>query len=637
MNNIYSFYFSLCLLLVTCSFLQAQDKPEYSVFNISADLMEEANTVVRLHYENIHVRSPKMATATQKVVKTIFNKKNGDHHFVFHYNKFKKLGKIKIKVYDSLGNLVKEVKKSEFEDRSAVSDFSLYEDDRYKYIKLVHETFPYTVETEYSYELQGLMYFPSFTVQDYFTSVVKAQYIVRLPTDLQLNYKALNTVAEPLKKTDQGLSVHTWNFGNLSAIQSEPYSPETSKILPRILLTLNEFQIEDYQGSFSNWNDFGAFVYRLNSNRDELSPEMTAQVHDLIKEAKNDQEKIDLLYDYMQANMRYVSVQLGIGGWQTFDAKYVEKNKYGDCKALTNFMKAMLKVAGIPSNCVYIYNGKINREIHEDFPMLGFNHVVLNVPSEDCWLECTSKSVPPNYIGASNSNRYALMVGKEKSVLVKTPGLGADNNFHESEVAIQLLPDGTAQIDFQSDFHGPKQDWWRSAKFYLSDSELEDRLRERNSFTSFKIESFDIEPDAKKAFTKVQYKLSVPKFASKAGRRIFVPINQLNRIGKLPPNNDNRIHPVVSRKDYRENDHFVFQIPEGYEVESIPEDKINLDTPYGQYQVDISTEGDRLTYHRQLLLKPVELPATAYTAFRDFYKAIDKADKMKIVLVKKRT
>ena len=103
MNNIYSFYFSLCFLLVTCSFLQAQDKPEYSVFNISADLMEEANTVVRLHYENIHVRSPKMATATQKVVKTIFNKKNGDHHFVFHYNKFKKLGKIKIKVYDSLG------------------------------------------------------------------------------------------------------------------------------------------------------------------------------------------------------------------------------------------------------------------------------------------------------------------------------------------------------------------------------------------------------------------------------------------------------------------------------------------------------------------------------------------------------
>ncbi|MEM9819788.1 MAG: DUF3857 domain-containing protein [Bacteroidota bacterium] len=637
MKKIYPYCFCLAVLFLVCSSLAAQSKPEYSAFNIPAELMENANTVVRLHYEDIQVRSPKLATVSQKVVKTIFNKKNDDHHFFFPYDKFSKLGKIKVKIYDSLGNLVREVKKSEFEDRSAVSDYSLYEDDRYKYIEVVHDAFPYTVEVEYDYELKGLMSFPSFWVQPFYTSVIKAQYIVRVPTSMQLNYKVLNSNAEPLKRRENGLLVHTWNFGNLTAIEYEAYAPEAAKILPRLLLNLDQFQVENYTGSFANWNDFGRFVYRLNSGRDELSAAMKAKVLDLVKDAKSDIEKIDILYRYLQTNMRYVSVQLGIGGWQTFDAKYVEKNKYGDCKALTNFMKAMLKVAGIKSKCAYIYTGEVNREIYEDFPMLGFNHVILNVPNQNRWLECTSKSVPPNYIGSSNANRYALLVGQAKSELVKTPALGADHHFHESEVAIQLLPNGTAHIDFQSSLHGPKQDGWRTAKFYLSESKLEDLLRKMCSFTSFKIESFEIDPNAEKPLTEVQYKINVPKFASKAGRRLFIPINQLNRIDDLPPINEERIHPIVCHEDYRENDRFVFQLPEGYEVESIPQKAVHLDTPYGYYQVDVRTEGDQLIYHRQLQIKPVALPASDYGAFRDFYKAVDKADKMKVVLVKKRT
>src|SRR5690606_2173354 len=141
-------------------------------------------------------------------------------------------------------------------------------------------------------------------------------------------------------------------------VKSEPYCPAASELLPTIMVSPSLFEAESYTGSMSSWNDFGIFMNMLYQGRDELTPIMKANVGELTANAKTDREKIDALYRYMQKNMRYVSVQLGIGGWQPFDAKYVEANKYGDCKALSNFMKALLKEVGIPAYPVLIYNGE---------------------------------------------------------------------------------------------------------------------------------------------------------------------------------------------------------------------------------------------------------------------------------------
>src|SRR5574342_1196313 len=99
----------------------------------------------------------------------------------------------------------------------------------------------------------------------------------------------------------------------------------------------------------NSWQDFGKFIYALKQGRDELPPEIKQKVHELTDGIADTKEKINVLYGYMQKNTRYVSIQLGIGGWQPFDAKYVAKKGYGDCKALSNYMYSILKEAGIKS------------------------------------------------------------------------------------------------------------------------------------------------------------------------------------------------------------------------------------------------------------------------------------------------
>ncbi len=97
------------------------------------------------------------------------------------------------------------------------------------------------------------------------------------------------------------------------------------------------------------------------------------------------------LYNYLQQNSHYVGIQLGIGGWQTYDAIYVATKKYGDCKALSNFMISLLKEAGIKAHAVVIEAGEDQKDFDKDFAHDPFDHVICCVPldKDTIWLECT--------------------------------------------------------------------------------------------------------------------------------------------------------------------------------------------------------------------------------------------------------
>ena len=624
-----------CLCLVLSFNLLAQNN--YAVSNINPVLLENANTVIRYEKMEIDIPSISKSVLRHKVVATLLNEKSDANELTIYYNSFNRVGKIKGKIYDASGRLVRTLEKSEIKDESAVQGFSLYEDSRVTYVEVNYSDYPYTVEFEYKKTYKKTMYYPSWYIQSFNTSIENASLVVNAFNQNQLSYKADNIDLEPLIEKNGGKAKYTWNVNDKEAIKYEPHAPSRWKVLPTILLLPKTFQFGKYTGTANSWFDYGTFMYELNKDRDKLPNEMKKKVHELTATAETDREKINILYQYLQKNTRYVSVQLGIGGWQTFSAEYVSKNEYGDCKALTNFMKSMLKEIGITSYPVLIGSGKSDDLIREDFVYPRFDHVILNVPSEDYWLECTSSVNPPNYLGSRNENKRVFCFNETGGQLLKTPDFKAEQNRKENKAVITLAASGDAHLTNEIFLSGGRQDWFRQAHFFLSEEDQKKRFMKNEAFPSFTVNEYGITLNEDKPEVTEAYDIDIKRYASKGGKRLFVPLNLVNPNTYVPASTEKRIHPLHITSDSYDEDQITFNLPEGYEIESMPEPIFNLETDFGVYKVSLKVEGNQLVYSRKLKLIPGDFPAERYDDYRNFRMEIGTRDSIKLVLVKKKT
>lgn len=608
-----------------------------AVSNIAPELLEHAHTVVRYQKMEIDIPSISKSVLHYKSIVTLLNENSKANVLVVGYDSFNKVGKIKGKIYDASGKLVRALKKSEFKDVSAVDGGTMYGDDRIINVEVSHGEYPYTVEFEYKKTKKKFMGYPNWYVRGFKTSIENANIVVNAFDENQLAYKPLNIQIEPVIKEDGKKRKYLWEVKNIKAIQKESVSPSARSLLPVILLSPKTFKLGEYKGTTSSWSAYGKFMHDLNKDRDQLPKEMKRKIHELTANVETDREKIDILYNYLQRNTRYVGVQLGVGGWQTFSAEYVCENEYGDCKALTNFMKSMLKEVGITSYPVLINRGGSDDFIREDFVYPSFNHVILNVPSEDYWLECTSNAHPPNYLGSDNENQTAFRYTESGGELVKTPDYKAEQHQEKNEAVITLQETGDAQIANDVFLSGIMQEWYRSAKFYLSQEDLEKRFLKSENFPSFSVNKYDITvSNTKPEVTKV-YNINVKRYATKSGKRLFVPLNLVNPNVNVPPSTKKRIHPLKIKNDYFDDDLITINLPEGYKVESMPDTTYTLETDFGFYKVAIKVEGNQLIYIRKLKLISGEFPAERYEDYRNFRKEIGTRDSAKIVLVKKQS
>lgn len=612
---------------------------EYNALSIPKTLMENANAVVRKDFKKFKIDSPKSATLEVKYVVTILNNSSREDVQGVAYDKQSKITNLEANIYDAFGKLVRHVKARDFRDQSSVSDFSVYEDDRIKFVELNHNSYPYTIEFMYTKTFKRLPFYPSSYLQHFRKSVESFEFIVIAPEELGLNYKSMNIDLEPMVEQNKKKILYRWQASDLPALKKEPFAPYPDQITPAIRIAPTRFQYDRYEGDMSSWNSFGKFIYDLNKGRDQLSPEMVKVVQTLIADAKDDREKIKILYNYLQENMRYVSVQLGIGGWQTFDANYVEKNKYGDCKALSNFMKAILKEAGITSHAALIYNSRENKiQMDSSFAVPAFaNHMILSIPSEEMWLECTSNYYPPNYLGAGNQDRQTLLITEEGGKISRTPVYDLDLNKKSTNATIEINEEGGAIIRKQQINSGPKHDRIRYLSNYLSQDDIEKEFLENTDLPAFAIDQLTFDNKNDQPETQIDFHITVPRYASKAGKRIFLPINKLNPLDGVPEKIEQRIHPVHVKEQYKEDDLFIFILPTNYKIESIPQDSINLESEFGKYKVVINVKNGQMIYKRMLEIYTTQLPPDRYDDLRNFYIEIAKADAMKIVLVKKKT
>ncbi|HRX01051.1 MAG TPA: DUF3857 domain-containing transglutaminase family protein, partial [Cyclobacteriaceae bacterium] len=377
---------SLILTLLLVHEVFASGPVNYSAAQIPDSLKSDANVVVRLDETTFTILNEKSAVQKGHEVYTILNVQGSEWaEKVLFYSKLIKVKSFNGNLYNKDGELVKKIKQSEIYDQSAVSGYSLYEDNRLKVADLKYGSYPYTVEFTYELEYDFLFYIPTFQVQPQpKVAVENSSFVIEWDAKLTPpRYKEINMPVMARAESNTGSRPSlTWKLGHLPAYKQEPFGPMAHEISPQVLLAPSSFEFEGYYGRMEDWDRFGLWINSLGKNRLNLSAETVAKARELTASASSITEKIDILYKYMQSRTRYVSIQIGIGGYQPFDAATVDRVGYGDCKALSNYMVALLEAVGIPSNYTLIRAGQHAPKMVTDFPSTQFNHAVVMVPIE---------------------------------------------------------------------------------------------------------------------------------------------------------------------------------------------------------------------------------------------------------------
>ncbi|HET7899153.1 MAG TPA: transglutaminase-like domain-containing protein, partial [Flavisolibacter sp.] len=401
---------------------------------------------------------------------------------------------------------------------------------------------------------------------------------------------------------------------NLAPVEYEEGSPAPRSRFPYINIVPEQFSHYGFQGNFSTWKSFGNWIKGLYDGLDELPPDRQQFFRQLVAGAPDDREKIRRIYEYLQENFRYVSIQLGIGGFKPFSAAFTDQKKYGDCKALSNFMKAALKSVGIRS-CVAIINAGYNEEpVDAAFPANDFNHVVLCVPGKDSiWLECTSNTAEFARLGTFTENRNALLITDEGGVLVSTPPSDPSTNTMTTRTTVTMETDLSATSETVMDATGDLGELMTELAKETKDVQKQTLVY---SFGYKQPEDFVFSGEKTGTHQQTVMKMAVrqlPEFS--AGQKYFLsPRLQKVWAAKLPKS-DSRQLDFYFHYPFVKKDTTVLKLPSGFLPDALPAEK-ELNTAYGYYHAKTwYNESEKAYYTTTVLtLKKHKVSASDFKA-----------------------
>ena len=627
--------------LFTCNLIFSQENT-YASTLIPDELTEDANAVVRNSIIEITIKGIDKMVVYEKEVVTVLNELgNDDARIAKRYNNDTKITKLSAKIYDALGKQIKKYSKRKFSDVSAISGETLYSDERVKYVDYIPVAYPYTVVFESEYKNSSTGFIPRWLpTKEYYVGIEKSQYKLNNPLKIIVRTKKKNFKNYPIQDKSSEFNLH-YIFENQRAIKPEALTIASRDLMPYLIVALNNFSLKGVKGYASNWKEFGKWENNnLISGRDILEPATVTKIKDLVKDVDNPIEKAKLIYEFVQNKTRYIGVQVGIGGWKPILANQVDKVGYGDCKGLTNYTKALLAAVGITSYYTLVYaKQKIN--IDKDFATFQGNHAILNIPASelsggnDVWLECTSQTIPFGFLGDFTDDRDVLVITPEGGVIKRTPSYKNETNLQTTKATIRLDEKGTIQatlvrvskgLKFDNRYHYDRYPKEELIKHYKS------KVWSYNN--NLEVESVKLKNDKEQVVFTEDFSISIEDYATVTDEEILFRVNFFNKNSFIPKRYRNRKLPLQISRGFKDEDDSIIEIPKGYQVETLFEDK-SIINKFGMYQISIDKiDEHHIKYKRTLFIKEGLYPKEDYKAYRAFRRKVAKNDNLRIALIK---
>lgn len=414
--------------------------------------------------------------------------------FSIAYSDLDKLTDLRASIEDVNGVLIRELGRKEISTVSDIYGESFYSDYYRKEFSLSHDEFPYHIRLSITYSKKEFVNIADWTpVYSRDIPTLSARLTLTIP----LNYKVelyQNLISKPVSYAAEGRITYEWLASYDTVIPYEIYSPPFNTLVPRVVVVPQEFSY-GISGQAVSWPLFGKYFSDLLQDSEPLPESEQTYIRQLVEGLTSETEKISTLYHYLQDNTRYIDVAIDIGGLKPHSPAYVSQNKYGDCKALTLYMRSILETVGIKSYYTLINAGRNSSDLITKLPGQQFDHVILMVPNhgDTLWLECTNKQIPTGYVGSFIQDRNCLVINGSESFLAKTPSLFREDVHIQRNIIFNIDSKLSAYATIQFQLKGYAFERILAVKADVSRSNFSDFLEDGFILKNFHLDSFKIE------------------------------------------------------------------------------------------------------------------------------------------------
>lgn len=625
----------ILLLLSLGTTISCFSQSIYPVDKIPGSLRVNANSVIREMQTTVEMREVDQVMVNVKKVVTVWNK-NGDPRaeLYLHYDKSTVIQRIKGQLLDAFGTPVYKFSQNDFSDESAVSNGSLYVDYRVKYYIPRVTTYPYTIVYEYELRNKQNLILPEWEANPYPDQSVESNKFVFItkPAD-EIRIKESNYPGKAEVQTTEKTKSYTWQLSNKPARKKEPFAPDPEDYTTAVKVAATQFSYYGHKGQYQNWEELGKWVYEeLIKNRQQLPESTIKEVKELVSGINDDREKARKIYEYVQKKTRYISVQIGIGGFQPMPAAEVQQLSYGDCKALVNYTQTLLKTVGIPSLYCVVTAGDAKKSMDPTFAdMQQGNHIILALPlkADTIWLECTSSESPFGFLGDFTDDRMVFACTPDGGKILHTPKLSTEMNQLNRNATLQVDSLGNVTGKLKAVYSGSQYDTFNSFIGQPNTEQLKS-LKDKYDVDNINFSNFKLSQDKSlNPSTTTSFNLEIPRYAANNNQHFYLELNLFNKNPTIREVK-NRTLKVYINRGYTDEDELIFQLPSGYKLEALPVNK-QINSAFGSYSSTVKIEGKTLTYKRKMVIKDGTYAPEQYLDFSTFINEISAADQVRIV------
>ena len=442
-----------------------------------------------------------------------------------------------------------------------------------------------------------------------------------------------------------------WELTNIPAIRLEdiPLAPAVDALTGRMTV---HYAANDLGDGDALWARIGEWFSPLASPKTEGAADVAAESRQLVSPSADFMTRIQKVAAFMQQNIRYVGIEIGIGGLIPHSAADIYRNRYGDCKDKATLLISMLDAVGVRATWVMVDTERGVVDPHT--PSLIGNHMIaaIEIPKgyDNPLLKAvvtaktgkrylifdpTNEYVPIGLLPTYEQGSYGALMADADSQVIALPVLKPDTDTTEHRANFELGEDGSLKGDVTVSRLGPSSAHARGFFVMSSEKEKRESLEKslRSDFSQFEVGTEKVENTRELDEQLIMhYDVSASSYAKSAGSLLLLRPRVLGT-DVLPLRDGPRKYPIEFAGIGNWRDKFDVKIPSGFTVDEVP-DPVHLDTDFASYKSEVKVDGNILHYTREYVVKKLSLEASQYEDLQKFEGQIN-ADENRSAVLKK--